>query len=172
LRVAAIDPNRVRALVLVDFGPDLDEASMRHSDTTFIAGFQTYASAAEYALLLRAQRPLAPPGLIESLAMSSLRAGATGAFELKCDPALARDDYRPDSTLLWKMLRAIHCPVLVVRGAGSAIFPRRTAERMLHVLSNGRGVAIPRAGHAVMVDNFPGFAEAVCPFMLACCKGY
>jgi pimeloyl-ACP methyl ester carboxylesterase len=66
---------------------------------------------------------------------------------------------------LWTVLRAITCPVLVVRGAESPILPRAMAERMIRELSNGRLVEVPRAGHAVQEDNAPALIAAVREFL-------
>jgi pimeloyl-ACP methyl ester carboxylesterase len=165
IRIAAAIPERIKCMLLVDFGPDIDEASMQSAHSIFVSGFKTYRSVSEYAALLQAQRPLARADQLEYLAASALRRCDVGHFELKCDPSLARDDYRPESRMLWEMLGATTCPVLVIRGAGSAILSAGTAKRMVQVLKRGSLAVVPAAGHAVMSDNPVGFMRASRDFM-------
>jgi pimeloyl-ACP methyl ester carboxylesterase len=73
--------------------------------------------------------------------------------------------YKPDDAGISKLLGAIRCPALVVRGAGSAIFPRFSAQRMLRQLRRGSLKEVAMAGHGVMVDNPAGFTLALRPFL-------
>jgi pimeloyl-ACP methyl ester carboxylesterase len=54
---------------------------------------------------------------------------------------------------------------LVMRGAGSALFPRDAAERMRRTLPNGKLQVVHGAGHAIMVDNPTAFVANVLPFL-------
>jgi pimeloyl-ACP methyl ester carboxylesterase len=58
------------------------------------------------------------------------------------------------------------CPVLVVRGKASAVFPRSVAARMGRVIPRAQLVTISMAGHAVMADNPADFTRAVMTFLV------
>lgn len=69
---------------------------------------------------------------------------------------------------LWQALRALRCPVLVVRGGLSAILSEKVAREMVdEVLADGRLVTLPRAGHGIMLDDGEGLARAIGEFILA-----
>jgi pimeloyl-ACP methyl ester carboxylesterase len=160
MRVAAARPTRVRALVLVDFGPDRNAEARLWMLKLLRASLKSYESVAEFAHWLGTTRPLVPPDLLEHLALQSLRP-VEGGYRLKLDPALVEsmDASSPQhDELLGKIIRDIACPVLVVRGGGSAILSRQAAERMTAALPNGRLVTVA-AGHAVMMDNPQGFVQ-------------
>jgi pimeloyl-ACP methyl ester carboxylesterase len=64
---------------------------------------------------------------------------------------------------LWEMLRAIHCPVLVVRGTRSNVLSATVAERMTKTLTDGRLVELD-AGHNVALDRPQELADTVVAF--------
>jgi pimeloyl-ACP methyl ester carboxylesterase len=154
---------RIRALAVVDYGPSIDPDVQRQSMELFRAAFRRYASIEEYASWLETTRPILPRQQVRWLARGALREDGTGGYSLKCDPALAYDfdDLAPTDTAL----RAIRCPVLLIRGRQSAILGMQTARRMARLLPNGELVVVPKAGHAVMVDDPAGFRQAVMPFV-------
>lgn len=47
----------------------------------------------------------------------------------------------------------IVCPVLIVRGADSAVFTDEDAQALTDALPDGRSVTIKGAGHTVQGDN-------------------
>jgi pimeloyl-ACP methyl ester carboxylesterase len=172
IHLAAEYPLRIMGLVAVDAGPDLVSSSMAHLHSQFAASIRTYKSVSEYASWLIAQRPLTSPELLDRIARAALRPDVRGGFQLKCDPAIGKHGYRSESSTdtnepLWNLLEKILCPVLVVRGAGSAILPRAVAEKMLKILAHGYITDVPFAGHAVMTDNPRDFAKAIYPFVEA-----
>jgi esterase len=166
MRIAALRPTRVRALVLVDFGPDINALARRHMLALLRESLRHYESVAEFAQWLGNTRPLVPPDLLQHLALHSLRP-VDGGYRLKLDPALveAMDASSPqEDELLWKIMRDIACPVLVIRGGGSAVLSRQAAERMAATLPNGRLMTVS-AGHAVMMDNPQEFNDVVARFV-------
>ena len=67
---------------------------------------------------------------------------------------------------VWSALRALECPVLVVRGGVSAILREKVALEMVEeVLRAGRLVTLTKAGHAVMIDEGPGLLEEMRKFL-------
>ena len=58
------------------------------------------------------------------------------------------------SEQLWKALGSLNMPVHIVRGQASSILEPSLATKMLKVLGDrGTLSVVPRAGHAVMLDN-------------------
>ena len=79
------------------------------------------------------------------------RVRADGRYSLHYDPALARLMQFPafaPGLSLWSAWGRVSCPVLIVRGARSAILPRDVVAKMLDVKPATEAVEIPNAGHA------------------------
>jgi len=151
--LAAQLPSQVSAMALVDFGINLSETGQDRALADFIESFKPYASHADYASWFAASRPLTDPRLLDMIATQSLRA-RDGALYSKCDPKLiAFANKIVDETSIRAALREIQCPTLVVRGAGSAVFPPQAAVETAERLLRGELKTIPGAGHAVVVEN-------------------
>jgi pimeloyl-ACP methyl ester carboxylesterase len=175
IRFAADNASRVAALIIVDFGPELDKGGIDEVLRSFAAMPRAFASLEEYTQWLIARRPLAEPGLLRQFARCSLRQSSSQGWEPKADAALA--SHSPISRLvasdgryrdpdLWPMLARIKCPSLVVRGGGSGVFPSDVAGRMVErTLWDGRLATIAAAGHAVMMDNPAEFSARVFDFL-------
>ncbi|MGA2792929.1 MAG: alpha/beta hydrolase [Roseiarcus sp.] len=175
IRFAAENASRVAALVIVDFGPELDERGVDEVLRSFAAVPRTFASPDEYAEWLIARRPLADPNLLRQFARQSLRQLSSQMWEPKADAALAShsqisklaaSDGRYRDPDLWSTLARINCPSLVVRGGGSGVLPSDVASRMAErTLWDGRLATIAAAGHAVMMDNPAEFSASVIDFL-------
>ena len=62
-------------------------------------------------------------------------------------------------------VKAIDCPVLLVRGGKSQVLLADAAERFIDSLPDGHLVTVADVGHNVHGGNTPGFLEAVRPFL-------
>jgi len=135
-RAAALAPDRVGALVLV--GPTTDPA------------------AASWPRL--AQRWLRTavwerPGQVPLLARSYTRTGL--GWMRRTMEAARHEDIRDD-------LRAVRCPVLVVRGRHDRICPERWAHELVDLSPAGsRAVTLRRGGHMVPLTEGAAVASAV-----------
>jgi pimeloyl-ACP methyl ester carboxylesterase len=166
---------RVAALVIVDFGPELDKAGVDQLMQNYSAMPRGFLSDEEYTQWLIAHRPLADPGLLRRFARYNLRQSSSGAWELKSDKALAMKsqvskfetiDGRYCIPDLWAALTRITCPTLVIRGMGSGVLRYDVANRMVErTLARGRLFTVARAGHAVMMDNPTEFSANVLSFL-------
>jgi pimeloyl-ACP methyl ester carboxylesterase len=165
VRVAAALPSDVIGLALVDFGPDPSPEGAARVRSDFKETMRTWASVEEYVSWLQQRRPLVDLEIIQELADGALRPAADGSFRPKCDPDMARDN-ADDPDYIWQLIKSIACPVLAIRGIGSAVFSDRRMRQMNDALRNGCTRVVNRAGHAVMSDNPEGFAEALDPFLL------
>jgi pimeloyl-ACP methyl ester carboxylesterase len=172
MHIAAEQPARVSALVLVDFGPELPQG-MEQAHRNLLESFQWYESRESYASWLRERRPLLEESMVQHIADSSLRK-SEGGYRLKVDPALARveNDYVYDPQSLWQMLGQVRCPTLIVRGTASAYLTPAVAQKMRQTVRGpSRLSTIPAAGHAVMTDNPRAFAQSVGAFLRATVQG-
>lgn len=164
-RIAAADPERITALVLIDFAPSLNRGAMEHARAKFNSLFRVYKTRSEYESLLRVERPLVKPELIRRIATYALRSEEDGCFTLKCDPAVSGTSQGPEEAALWKMIESVTCPSLIVRGSGSAVLSRQAALRMVRAMRNSRLVEVGAAGHGVVADNPSESAAALLAFL-------
>jgi pimeloyl-ACP methyl ester carboxylesterase len=161
IHIAHAYGERVRGMVLADSGPELSAAGREVARDNLKGSFQIYRSAHEYARRIGSVQSLVPAERIARLAPEALRP-CDGGFRLKTDPAIVDSDSDCDEAedlRLWKMLAEILCPVLVLRGFGSAMLSRHTAERITRTLPRGTLKTLPQAGHALMMDNPVQFAQ-------------
>jgi pimeloyl-ACP methyl ester carboxylesterase len=143
-------PARVRALLIIDTGPGFrnDDARRRWNDT------------AE-----QTARGFEARGLAVLQGLSAERAGAARlhrdakGLALAARGMLAQRDGR-----VIESLPAVSVPSLVVVGAEDTPFLAASAY-MAGKIPGARKVVVPRAGHAVNIDNPDGFLEAVMPFL-------
>ncbi len=181
LQFAARNPQQLAGLVLVDFAPELDArgttrireeamAQARRQDRSF-------ASVDEYLRLLEVLYPAARSATLARLARHWTRQRPDGRYELKQDrrpPRMPsegeigemRARAKPETERLWKALREMPCPTLLVRGAASDVLDSEVAERARELLPNGKLVETARAGHSVMLDNPEDFTTALADFVL------
>jgi pimeloyl-ACP methyl ester carboxylesterase len=167
IRLGAHYAQRIRASVLVDFGPELIAEGREHAGWLLNESLRHYPTIESYAEWLKDTRHLSSPSALEQVARRALRATSDG-FRLKVDPALVAAFpklERRDSELLWRLLKEISCPTLIVRGGGSAVLSRAVAQRMVEVLPRGQLATINAAGHSVMLDNPTEFERTVLAFL-------
>jgi pimeloyl-ACP methyl ester carboxylesterase len=165
IHVAAMARGQVQGLALVDGGPGMDPTAVRHIHQQFRAQPWFHESVDSFAAELQRRYPLARPRLLGSIAERALRPLTSGGYELKCDRNLLKHEYPDDDPALWEKLRAFDRPIVVIRGAASAVFSRRTATRIVGELSACRLHTVPLAGHTVMLDNPPEFLLAIERFL-------
>jgi pimeloyl-ACP methyl ester carboxylesterase len=170
IHVAAQCADRVAGLVIVDFGPCLNPEGIAMVRAEIEAANRVYSSVEEYASWLSKRRPLIAKEVLLSLAQCALRAHPGEGFRLKVDPAITRSQCRQSNAAsdagLWSLLSRMAWPVLVVRGAGSAVLSRNVAERMIEIMPDARLETVPAAGHGVILDNPKGFEAAIRPFLM------
>jgi pimeloyl-ACP methyl ester carboxylesterase len=71
----------------------------------------------------------------------------------KMDGAIRTTPAKPPSMDQWEALKAMTCPVLVLRGAKSDVLNADIAGRMLQALPNGKLVEVPGVGHAPVLTE-------------------
>jgi esterase len=175
MRFTARHPEGVRALVIVDVGPET-LAEGRAELARFRAETQEEADSPEW-FLERAVRfnPHRPVAHLRYSLSHSLKRLPSGKWTWKQDrrrpPEDAGDRERDEAArralaeALWHDLAAITCPALVLRGARSTILSAEVARRTAAALPHGELVEIPNAGHTVQGDNPAAFAAALDTFL-------
>ncbi|MEW6300943.1 MAG: alpha/beta hydrolase [Thermodesulfobacteriota bacterium] len=165
---AARHPEHVRALIIVDVGPEI-ETRGRENIQSFISQVDELDSFE--AFVERAHR-FNPRRSLENLRQRlahNLKHLPTGKWTWKFDQqrlgAGIRSGIGP--TGLWDDVRKIRCPTLIVRGAESDVLAPEAAERLRAAIPHSRLAVVPGAGHSVMGDNPAGFAAAVRGFLAA-----
>ena len=182
LRFAGRHPERTSRLVLADAGPDIPAGGLAAPPASLRLLSPTFESVGAYEAILRELYPLLAAGDRASLAEHSLRPNEDGRFSPKLDSRFLRNESKrsaetrvkfdrqawaeKENARIWHYLERIRCPTLVVHGEHSPLLAAATVRRMVDdVLANARAVAIPAAGHALMLDNPKAFRAALLAFL-------
>lgn len=166
---AARHPQRVRSLVIEDMGPgasassagaerikrELSETPQRFADWTAASTFW------------RAIRPNVTDAAIDSRVRHSLRDDPAGAGVVwrHDQEGIAAARLRIPPIDLWPHMRAVRCPVLLLRGMDSDFLSEATANAVAQQCPNVQLKAIAGAGHYVHDDAPDAFEAAVRGFL-------
>jgi pimeloyl-ACP methyl ester carboxylesterase len=183
LRCAAEAGELVRALVIVDIGPEsagkFRAASDRAGSDNGARGLVNVFSAPvelesveEFVQHSLKFNPRRDPVLLRGSLLHNLRQLPNGRWTWKYDqrPLLRtrsengddRDDGMPG---IWSLTARVDCPVLVVRGGSSDILSRHGAADLAGRFRDGRWAEVPDAGHSVQGDNPAAFVSALQSFL-------
>jgi len=166
IRLAAAHPERVTRLVVVDAGPEPLPEGVERARRLSLERPERFANTDEALAYLRRTSP----GYAEEVYTNRLRwlfrdedGGLAWRSSHDALMSIMTGARRGD---LWDALRAIRCPVLVVRGTHSNVLSAPVAERMVKTLADGRLVDLD-AGHNVALDRPTELANAVVAFARA-----
>lgn len=169
LLYAAQYPDRVERVVIVDIGPEASEASRKSFGTRppSPTEFRSLDEAFEWA---RGSNPWASDERLRRDLQDRLRRHGDGRWRWRADPVLfatrLRDNEDPAMIArYWDALRAISCPILEVRGAGSVLLDEAVKGRMLAANKSLSWMDVPNAGHVVPVDKPQEFIQATRGFL-------
>lgn len=161
------DPARLRALVVVDIGPEIS-AEGRHAIAGFVRINQEFDDLDHFVANVRKYDPYRPREHIERTVKYNMLKRIDGKFVSKCDSTPRRLELQTaglnDNVTLGDVA-AFGLPVLIVRGADSNILTQDAAERFRAALPNGTLTVVPKAGHNVHGQNTQGFLGAVNAFL-------
>ena len=166
---AANNPDSVRALVIVDAGPQNMQQGTQNI-RNFVQQDDELDSVDAFVERVLKYNPRRPPEQIRGSIMHNLKQLPNGKWTWKYDKRLRRPGRRMGSDpetekRLWGYLEALQCPTLLVRGGASDIIAMDTAEKMHAVIPNSQLATIDGAGHLVMGDSPAGFQRAVTEFL-------
>jgi pimeloyl-ACP methyl ester carboxylesterase len=164
MSVASRRPELVRALVVVDIAPEVQRRGVDHI-RSFVQANDELDTFEEFVTRAHAFNPRRSVENIRDRLRHNLKQLPNGRWTWKYDPIL-RDPTRLGGapTDVWERVRAIRCPMLVVRGGESDILAPEAAERLAQA-THAEVRTVPGAGHSVMGDNPAGFLAAVEPFL-------
>jgi pimeloyl-ACP methyl ester carboxylesterase len=163
IRLAAAHPERVTHLVVVDAGPEPMPEGAERARRLSLERPDSFANSDEALAYLRRTSP----GYRDEVYTHRLR----WLFRDEPGRLVWRSSYEALASImagarraeLWDALRAIRCPVLLVRGTRSNVLSAEVAERMVKTLADGRLIELD-AGHNVALDRPTELAGAVVAF--------
>jgi esterase len=162
------DPSRLRALVIVDVGPELSERG-RAAIAGFVQENQEFENLEHFIENVRKYDPYRPREHIERTVKYNMLQRADGKFVSKCDSNPRRlsivRGVGPLENITLDDAGSFHFPVLLVRGERSNILAPDAAERFRDALPRGRLVTVPNCGHNVHGQNTLGFIAALDEFL-------
>ncbi len=162
-------PQRVRALVLVDVGPEAAKEGVDNI-VRFTRGPDEldFDQFVEMAHRFNQRRTLEN---IRERMRHRLKPTESGKWTWKFDRRFREQDatLRIGSQLsneeTWNLYRSVTAPTLIVRGAESDVLTVEVAERAAREMQHARLVTVPAAGHSVPGDNPDDFTAAVTEFV-------
>jgi pimeloyl-ACP methyl ester carboxylesterase len=164
---AALHPEELERLVIVDIGPETMAAGSQRIQTG-VQSADVFADPEDAVKSSRAANPRPPDSELRHRVLNNLMQTGDGKWTWRYDKAL-RDPARPrprqDPAEAWALMPRITCPTLLLRGEHSDILSRETAERMVREIPNCRLLEVPDAGHSIPLDNPTRFIEAVKTFL-------
>lgn len=168
IALAALHPDRVRGLVLVDVGPEIGQEGGDRARR--LSGGRPDRFADETAALayLRETSPGYSDPVYANRMAHVFRRTPDGALEWRSrkDGLLQILGGPARSAQAWRALEALPMPVLVVRGTRSPSLGADTYRRMLSVIPHVAGLELD-AGHNVQLDRPAELAEAIVEFARA-----
>lgn len=163
---AARHPNKVRALVVVDVGPETEKRGTDHIKE-FLQDTEVFESFDWLVERVKRYNPRRPEEQIRGSLQNNLKQMEDGRWTWKHDrrKGIAQRKGGEFTEDAWGDVSQIQCPTLIVRGADSDVFSSKTANRMLDSISDAQLVEVPKAGHLVQGDNPLGFEKVVRAFL-------
>ncbi len=160
-------PDRVRALVLVDVGPRVEQAAMSRARRLSLGRPDRFPDEASALAYLRRTSPGYSDAVYENRMRWVFEPDGDGLVWRSSKDALAQILDTPNDAEVWERIEEIACPVLVVRGTRSTALAEATARDMIARLRNASLVELD-AGHNVALDRPRELAEAVVAFAHRC----
>ena len=162
----ARNPERVRALVLVDVGPEVSVDGAGEVGR-FVAGPYELESLDAWVEHTHRYYPYRSKERIRARLEVSLERTPEGRYAKQYD-ARFRDGFGGIATGkdgLWEVAQRLQAPTLLVHGGSSPVLTRAMAEKFAAAAKDVELVSIPGAGHSVAGDQPEAFTSAVCAFL-------
>lgn len=165
---AAQHPKKVKALIIADVGPDIQEEG-RKRISEFLQDTETFESFDWLVARVKRYNPHREEEQIRGSLVNNLKQLPDGRWTWKHDRrrGLRREAGGEMTASGWECIASIRVPTLIVRGANSDIFAPATAQRMHAAIPDSRLVEVPKAGHLVQGDNPVGFEHVVRDFLVS-----
>lgn len=158
---AAAHRDRVRRLVVLDIGPDME---FQPFDPVLAALPRRVFDDLDHVVdTLRQRYPTISGSYLRWLAARSVVPAADGGLHWKWDQRVRGQPPPPDQ--FRADLRALTCPTLLVRGAQDGYLSAESAAGMQALMTDCRVAAIGRAGHCLHEERPQTFANVVRAFL-------
>ena len=167
---AANNPEKVKALIIVDAGPENVRAGTQNI-RNFVEQEDELDSIDAFVERVIKYNPRRDPIQIRGSIVNNLKQLPTGKWTWKYDKLLrsagrmGRKQEPEVTDRLWKYVESLSCPTLVVNGDRSDVIAAGTADQMHKRIPGGKIAIVEKAGHLVMGDNPSGFERAVTTFI-------
>ncbi len=165
---AAIHPERVRDLIVLDIGPEIVPAGARQV-AAGLAAKSVFSSEDEAVTQARVFNPRPTDEALRHRVRHNLRPLPDGTLTFKYDDALRERGaiFDRSTDQLWAAWQAVTCPILLIRGDESDILAVETAQRMLASNPRASLVGVPDCGHSITLDNPQGLVDVLNPWLAA-----
>ncbi len=167
---AALHPERMERLMVVDIGPDIAAAGRTRVGSLMARSPERFASLEDAVAQGRASNPRYDDALLRERVAHGLRRLPDGGYTWKYDRAI-RDGVRTgrwrEDLDVWPLWTSVTCPTLIVRGAESDVLSPEIAKQMIEARPQARLVEVPDAGHTVPGDQPAQFLELLRTFLAA-----
>ena len=164
----ALHPDRVSRLVIVDMGPEVNQAGIKRMLEQRSIRREEYASLQEVIEYLRLGDPFAKPELLELEAKYVTKRLPNNKLTWKHDKRL--DELIGKRGKLevadwWGLITDITCPTLVIHGSESDLLEYEIAAEMANTMLKATLAEIEGAGHNVPMDKPDVFEKVVSNFL-------
>jgi pimeloyl-ACP methyl ester carboxylesterase len=171
IRLAAVRPDLVRRLVVVDVTPQAHErhGQMARADqgaVALVTGPPAFDSFEQMAAAAAAASPRRPRSAVERGVRHNARQLPDGRWTWRYD-LFDRPDGLTDFAALWADVASLTMPVMLVRGGDSKFVADADAQRFLDLLPAGRIETVPESGHAVQSDQPLALTRLIVDFALS-----
>jgi len=162
--LAARNPALLRALIVVDIGPEISEKG-RQSIAGFVRANEEFDDLEAFVANVQKYDPYRTRAHIERTVKYNMLQRPDGKYISKCDPAPRRlgllAGRRLQDNLALDELHKLTLPTLIVRGADSTILEPDAAIRFRDALPQGTLETVENCGHGVPSQNTIGFLKTV-----------
>jgi pimeloyl-ACP methyl ester carboxylesterase len=152
LQYAPKYPDHVERVVLNDVGPEIDPEGLKRI-LAYVGGAPEMFADMKGVIRYYKEHyaPMVehlPDDQIADFARYNVRKSDSGVYVWKMDPAVRSSSAPPAGTDPWTALKAVTCPVLILRGAKSDVLSADIARRMVEAVPGARLVEVAGVGHA------------------------
>jgi len=163
LLLAKLHPELLRALVIVDVGPELSERGTG-AIRDFVQRNIEFDDPEEFLDHVERYDPFRKREHMARTLKYNLFRRADGKYVSKSDRRRMGPYPGPEAVTL-DCVRRFEFPVLVVRGGLSSVLEPGAAQRFAEALPEGQLVTVADCGHNVHSQNTPGFLAGIAPFL-------
>jgi pimeloyl-ACP methyl ester carboxylesterase len=162
------NPARLKALVVVDIGPEISPEG-RQAIQGFVRANQEFDNLEHFIENVRKYDPYRSREHIERTVKYNMLERSDGKYISKCDATPRRIGLVPSAgtndNITLDDAKAFNLPTLVIRGENSNILTQDAAERFAAALPQGKLAVVEKCGHNVHGQNTLGFLVALNAFL-------